>query len=68
VAFALQSEAGREMLEVARTEARTRVHAQSGRFAWGIVDVLLGILMLPFAIWIWLIERMVGAVAALQRR
>jgi hypothetical protein len=55
------------MLELARPEARSHVHSQSERFAWGIVDAILGILMLPFGIWIWLIERMVLAVSALQR-
>jgi hypothetical protein len=54
------------MLEIARPEARTAVHSHSERFAWGIVDVILGIIMLPFGVWIWLIERMVGAVSALQ--
>jgi hypothetical protein len=56
------------MLEVARPEARVHAHSQSQRFAWGIVDVILGIVMLPFGVWIWLIERMVGAVSALQSR
>jgi hypothetical protein len=54
------------MLEVARPEARTAVHSQSERFTWGIVDVLLGIVMLPFGVWIWLIERLVAAASALQ--
>jgi len=56
------------MLEIARPEARTQGHARSERLAWGIVDVFLGIVMLPFGIWIWLIERMVLAISALQRR
>ncbi len=58
----------RDMLEIARPEARTQGHARSERLAWGIVDVFLGIVMLPFGIWIWLIERMVLAISALQRR
>ena len=55
------------MLEAVRPETRTAVRSHSGRFAWGIVDVILGIVMLPFGIWIWIIERMVWAVSALQR-
>jgi hypothetical protein len=55
------------MFEVVRPEVRTRAHSQSERMAWGIVDVILGILMLPFGIWIWLIERMVLAVSALKK-
>ena len=55
------------MLEAVRPETRTAVHSHSRRFAWGIVDVILGIVMLPFGIWIWIIERMVWAVSALQR-
>jgi hypothetical protein len=57
----------KKMLEIARPEARRRAHSESRRFAWGIVDVILGVMMLPFGVWIWLIERMVGAVSALQR-
>jgi hypothetical protein len=52
------------MLEVARPEART--HPQ--RFGWGITDLILAVLMLPFGIWMLLIERMVAAVAAMGRR
>jgi hypothetical protein len=55
------------MLEVARPEARAHAGAQSRRSGWGIVDVILGVVMLPFGVWIWLIERMVGAISALQR-
>ena len=55
------------MLEAARPEARSHVRSQPKRFAWGIVDVILGVVMLPFGVWIWFIERMVGAVSALQR-
>ena len=55
------------MLELARPEVRPRARAAERRFAWGIVDVILGAVMLPFGVWIWIIERMVGAVSALQR-
>jgi hypothetical protein len=33
---------------------------------WGIIDALLALVMLPFAIGMWLIDRMVWAIAALQ--
>lgn len=52
------------MLEVARPEARTRAHARPERFTWGIVDVILALIMLPFGVWMFVIERMVRAVAA----
>jgi hypothetical protein len=59
---------GRGVLEVARPE--TRVHARSHpqRFTWGIVDVILAVVMLPFGIWMFLIERLVGSVAAIFDR
>jgi hypothetical protein len=56
------------MLDVARSETRVRVRAQPRRFGWGIVDVILGVLMLPFGIWMLAIEGMVRAVAAFGRR
>ncbi len=55
------------MLEAVRPETRTQVRSHSGRFAWGIVDTILGLVMLPFGIWMWLIERMTLAVSALQK-
>jgi hypothetical protein len=53
------------MLELARPETRTHVRSHPERFSWGIVDVILGIVMLPFGIWMWLIERMVRGIVAL---
>jgi hypothetical protein len=55
------------MLEVARPETRTHVRSQPERFAWGIADVILGVVMFPFAVWMWLIERMVMGISGLQR-
>jgi len=56
----------REMLDVrSQTQVRGRAHAHDYR--WGIVDVLLGVLMLPFGIWLMVIEGMVRAVAASRR-
>ena len=52
------------MLEVARPESRTRAHSHTERFTWGIVDAILGMVMLPFGVWMFVIERMVRAVAA----
>jgi hypothetical protein len=53
------------MLEVARPEARARAHAQPERVTWGIVDAILALVMLPFGVWMFVIERMVRALAAL---
>jgi len=50
---------------LAQTRASTRPSAQSYR--WGIVDVLLGVLMVPFGIWMLVIEGMVRAVTAFRR-
>jgi hypothetical protein len=52
------------MLEVARPEARAQTAGHTQRFTWGIVDVILGVLMLPFGIWMFLIERLVWTVSA----
>ena len=55
------------MLEVARPETRTHIRSHPGRLGWGVVDVILAIVMLPFAIWMLMIEGMVTAIARLQR-
>jgi hypothetical protein len=52
------------MLEVARPESRARTHSQTERSTWGIVDAILGLVMLPFGVWMFVIERMVRGVAA----
>lgn len=56
------------MLDIARPELRSDVRAQPRRYSWGIVDVILALVMLPFAVWVWLIDRMVWAIAKLQRQ
>jgi hypothetical protein len=56
------------MLEAARPEARGRVRSHPQRLSWGIVDVILAILMLPFAIWMLVIDRMVAAISAVFSR
>ena len=55
------------MLDAAHTQTRTRVRSQPTHYTWGIVDVILGVAMFPFALWMWLIERMVLAVSSLQK-
>jgi hypothetical protein len=54
------------MLQIARPETRSTVRAHPRQFAWGPVDVILAIVLLPFAVWVWLIDRMVWAIARLQ--
>ena len=56
------------MLEAARPEARGRVRSHPQRLSWGIVDVILAIVMLPFAIWMLVIDRMVAAISAVFSR
>ena len=49
----------------ARTHAGAaqRVQAQAGTPGWGIVDVILALIMLPFGVWMLLIDRMVAGIA-----
>jgi hypothetical protein len=54
------------MLDV-RSQTRARTRSEAHSYRWGIVDVLLGVLMLPFGIWLLVIEGMVRAVAAFRR-
>jgi hypothetical protein len=56
------------MLEIARPEVRTKTRSHPQRFSWGIVDTILAVLMLPFGVWMLVIEKMVGAVAAVGKR
>ena len=55
-----------QMQDLARPETRLHVRSHPKRLTWGIVDVILAVVMLPFGIWMFVIERMVGAVAALE--
>jgi hypothetical protein len=52
------------MLEIARPETRLQAGTRAGRPAWGIVDVILALVLLPFAIGMWIIDRMVWVIAA----
>jgi hypothetical protein len=63
---ALDLQRSQAMLELARPETRIAVRAHPRRFTWGIVDVILALVMLPFAVWVWVIDRMVWAIAKLQ--
>ena len=56
------------MFEIARPEAGARTHSHPQRFTWGIVDVILAAIMLPFGIWMFLIERLVLTVSAVFDR
>jgi hypothetical protein len=56
------------MLELARREARAAAREHPRQYGWGIVDVILALVMLPFAIWMWLIDRMVWVIATVIGR
>jgi len=56
------------VLEVARPETRAHARSHPQHFTWGIVDVILAVVMLPFGIWMLLIESLVGSVAAVFDR
>jgi hypothetical protein len=46
-------------LEIAQPEARASVRANPRQPTWGPVDVVLALVMLPFGIWFFVIERVV---------
>jgi hypothetical protein len=57
------------MLEVARPVAAARPRPQPSRsLAWRVLNVILGLIMLPFGLAMWLIERMVLAISSLHVR
>jgi hypothetical protein len=58
------------MLHLARPESRVgvRSHSQRSRFNWGVVDFILAVVMLPFAIWMFVIERLVKTVSSIFDR
>jgi hypothetical protein len=51
------------MLEIARPEARVAARSQSERVGWGVVDVILALVLLPFGVWVLAIDRLVAGVA-----
>ena len=56
------------MLDFARPETRAAVRSHPRQYSWGIVDAILALIMLPFAVWMWLIDRMVWVIATLNSR
>jgi len=48
------------MLDVARPEARSAVRSHPKKLSWGIVDGILALVMLPFGIWMLVIEGLVN--------
>jgi hypothetical protein len=56
------------MLELVRPETRAEVRAHPRSAGWGIVDALLALIMLPFAVGMWIIDRMVWLIARLTSR
>jgi hypothetical protein len=56
------------MLEITRTAARTRAGHPRHEATWGIVDAILALALLPFGIWVLVIDRMVTSIAWLIDR
>ena len=51
------------MLEIARPEVRAQVRSKPSSYRWGIVDVILALILLPFGVWFLLIDRTVAVIA-----
>jgi hypothetical protein len=51
------------MLEIARPETRTDVRSRPASYRWGIVDVILALILLPFGLWFLVIDRAVAVIA-----
>ncbi len=50
------------MLELAKHKSRTAARTRPPeKFRWGIVDAILGLVMLPFGLWMFVIETIVHA-------
>jgi hypothetical protein len=58
------------MLHLARPESRVgvRSHGQRSSVNWGVVDFILAVVMLPFGIWMFVIERLVKTVSSIFDR
>jgi hypothetical protein len=54
------------MLESTRTAARAR--ARERQTGWGIVDAILALVLLPFGLWVLVIDRLVTSIAWLIDR
>jgi hypothetical protein len=53
------------MLELAKPETRSAARTHPEKFTWGIVDIILALVMLPFGLWTLLIEAIVNFAAGL---
>jgi hypothetical protein len=53
----------RGVLELAQPEARARIRSHPQRVSWGIVDAILALVLLPFGVWVLLIDRIVAGAA-----
>jgi hypothetical protein len=51
------------MLEIARPEVRAHARSKPSDYHWGVVDVILALILLPFAVWFLLIDRTVAVIA-----
>jgi hypothetical protein len=51
------------MLDVAQPKTRARAKSQARTDSWGIVDGILALVMLPFGIWMLVIEGLVDLIA-----
>jgi hypothetical protein len=52
----------------ATTQARAGTRTRETPASWGIVDAILAVIMLPFGVWMWAIDRIVAGIAALLDR
>jgi len=48
------------MFDVARPETRALTRSHPRKLTWGIVDAILALIMLPFGIWMLVIEGLVN--------
>ncbi len=48
------------MIEVVRPEARPAVRSHPEKLSWGIVDGILALVLLPFGVWMLVIEGLVN--------
>ena len=51
------------MLELARPEVRAQARTRPTAYRWGVVDVILALVLLPFAVWFLVIDRTVAVIA-----
>jgi hypothetical protein len=52
----------------ATAQARAGTRSRETPVSWGIVDGILAVIMLPFGVWMWVIDRSVAGIAALLDR